>query len=315
VGKPFKLTDKPVQKVGEEEVAKANERIAAEIEHLTYGPGGVAGWAGPAKKNGRVVAEPTDLLRSAANQVTVTGALPVRAAKEDGGMIANWKRGLPLLLWRCPVCLTDDALVHNRPRFRAQSLDCQACGTHWAVQRISGKDFRLKVVEGPPGLVGLDMALTTWYDEMKRDLKPSPISPDGLDLEPGEELYLRTGNVKFVAYNSNPLSGGWTGREPPKDMVMRRAEAGLFGPLGVGELLLTNRRLVWEGPEGGLDFRLEHITDVTLRLFFQMKINYEATPYRFEFGEDTGLKWLTYMAAPVQEAAAMQGREVTLSRF
>jgi hypothetical protein len=159
------------------------------------------------------------------------------------------------------------------------------------------------------------MALTTWYDEMKRDFQPSPISPDGLDLEPGEELYLRTGNVKLLPYRSNPLFDDWTGREPPNDRVMRRAEAGQFGPLGVGELLLTNRRLVWEAPEGGLDFWLEHITDVTLRLFFQMKINYEATPYRFEFAQDTGLKWLTYGATFIQEATAKAGREVTLSVF
>jgi 1-acyl-sn-glycerol-3-phosphate acyltransferase len=316
VGKPFRVTDKPLQKVGEEDVAKANARIAAEIERLTYGPGGVAEWAGPAKKNGRVLAEPNKLLRSTADQIVVPGTPPVLPVKEKaGGMVANWKRGLPLLLWRCPVCLTDDALVHQRPWFRAQRLKCGTCGTRWAVKREYGKDFRLKVVEGPPDLVGLDMALTTWYDEMKRDFRPSPVPASGLELEPGEELYLRTGNVKLLPYRSNSLFDAWTGREPPKDRVLRRAEAGQYGPLSVGELLLTNRRLVWEAPEGGLDFYLEHVTDVTLRLFFQMKINYEATPYRFEFGEDTGLKWLTYLAAPVQEAAAQKGREVTLSRF
>jgi hypothetical protein len=183
------------------------------------------------------------------------------------------------------------------------------------VQREYGKDFRLKVVKGAPDLVGLDMALTTWYDQMKRDLQPSPIPATDLDLEPGEELYVRTGNVKLLPYRSNPLFDDWTGREPPKDRILRRAEAGQYEALGAGGLLLTNRRLMWEGPQRGLDFWLEHITDVTLRLFFQMKINYEATPYRFEFSEDTGLKWLTYLAAPVQKAAAKLGREVTLSRF
>ena len=316
VGKPFKVTEKPLQMVGEEDVTRANARIAAEIEHLTYGPGGVAEWAGPPKKNGTLLEEPVDLLRAAADQVVIADKAPVmRAGDGNGGMISNWKRGLPLLLWRCPVCLTDDALVHNRPRFRAQSLNCQACGTRWAVQREYGKDFRLEVVEGLPSVVDLDMALTTWYDEMKRDFQPSPIPAAGLDLEPGEEVYLRTGGVKLVPYRSNPIFEGWTGREPPKDRVLMRSEAGQYGALGVGELLLTNRRLVWEGPEGALDFWLKHITDVTLRLFFQMKINYEATPYRFEFTEDTGLKWLTYVATVVQEPAAEMGRQPTLSRY
>ena len=316
VGKPFKVTDEPLRMVGEEEVAKANTRIAAEIEHLTYGPGGVAEWAGPPKKNGKPLEEPVDLLRAAADQVVVAGKPPALGAGDgDGGTISLWKRGLPLLLWRCPVCLTDDALVHHRPWFRAQSLNCQACGTRWTMQREYGKDFRLKVVEGPPDLVELDMALTTWYDEMKRDFEPSPIPASELDLEPGEEVYLRTGGVKLVPYRSNPLFEGWTGREPPKDRVLRRSEAGQYGSLGMGELLMTNRRLVWEGPEGGLDFWLKHLTDVTLRLFFQMKINYEATPYRFEFTEDSGLKWLTYVATVVQEAAGEMGRQPTLSRY
>ncbi len=316
VGKPFTVTDEPLPMVGEEDVARANVRIAAEIECLTYGPGGVAEWAGPPKKNGKLLEEPVNLLRAAADQVVVAGKPPpVGAGDGDGSTISLWKRGLPLLLWRCPVCLTDDTLVHNRPWFRAQSLECGACGTRWTVRREYGKDFRLKVVEGPPDLVDLDMALTTWYDEMKRDFELSPITASGLDLEPGEELYLRTGGVKLVPYRSNPLFGDWTGREPPKDRVLRRSEAGQYGSLGVGELLMTNRRMVWEGPKRGLDFWLEHVTDVTLRLFFQMKINYEATPYRFEFTEDSGLKWLTYLATMVQQPALGVGRQVTLSRY
>jgi 1-acyl-sn-glycerol-3-phosphate acyltransferase len=316
VGKPFKVAEEPVRSVGEEAVAKANARIAAEIERLTYGPGGVAEWAGPPKKNGKPLEEPADLLRAAADQVVVAESPPVVGAGDgNGSMISNWKRGLPLLLWRCPVCLTNDALLYKHRRFGPDRLRCQACDTRWTVHREYGKDFRLKVVEGPPDLLDLDMALTTWYDEMKRDFQPSPIPASGLDLEPGEEVYLRTGGVKLVPYRSNPLFDSWTGREPPKDRVLRRSEAGQYGTLGVGELLLTNRRLVWEGPEGGLDFWLKHFTDVTLRLFFQMKINYEATPYRFEFAEDTGLKWLTYVATVVQEPAAEMGRQVTLSRY
>jgi len=315
VGKPFKVADEPLQKVGDEDVARANAQIAAEIERLSYGPGGVAEWAGPPRKNGQPLDQVTDLLRSAADQVVGTTTPPAVPANGNGGTLALWKRGMPLLLWRCPVCLTDDALIHNRPWFRAQKLKCQACGTHWAVQREYGKDFRLKVVDGPQDLVGLDMALTTWYDEMKRNFQPSPIALPGPDLEPGEELYLRTGDVRLVPYRSNPLFDNWTGREPPKDQALKRSEAGQYAALGTGELFLTNCRLVWQGADRELDFRLEHITDITLRLFFQLKINYEATPYRFEFTADSGLKWLTYIATVVKEAAAKKGREVTLSRF
>jgi 1-acyl-sn-glycerol-3-phosphate acyltransferase len=315
VGKPFRVTDTPLEKITDEDLARANARIAEEMERLCYGPGGVAGWAGPPTKNGQPLGEPVDL-RPAAEQVSVTEISRERTAGEaKGGMRSLWGRKLGLLLWRCPVCLTDDALVHDHRWFRPDGLRCQACGTHWVVRRVQGRDFRLEVVAGPPDLVGLEMALTAWYDQMKRDFQPSPIPASDLDLEPGEELYLRTGAVKLVAYPSNALLGGWTGREPSRDTILKRSEAGRFQDLGTGELLLTDRRLVWEGPEGGLDFWLEHVTDVNLRLFFMGRINYGLTPYRFQFTQDSGLKWLTYVATVAQQVAAKEGRKVTMSPF
>jgi hypothetical protein len=54
---------------------------------------------------------------------------------------------------------------------------------------------------------------------------------------------------------------------------------------------------------------------VNLRLFFMGRINYGLTPYRFQFTQDSGLKWLTYVATVVQEAASEMGRQPTLSRY
>jgi 1-acyl-sn-glycerol-3-phosphate acyltransferase len=315
VGKPFRLTDTPLIKITDEDVERAKARIAAEMERLAYGPGGVAEWAGQPTKNGKPLEKPVDL-RALTNQVRAVQVPQMNSTGEvKGGMRALWGRKLALLLWRCPICLTDDALVHDGRWFRSDRLRCRACGTEWVVRRVQGRDFRLEVVAGSPDLVGLDMALTAWYDAMKRDFQPSPIPSTGLDLQPGEELYLSTGSVKMVAYPSNELVGGWTGREPPRDTLLRRSEAGQFQDLGTGQLFLTNRRLVWEGPKGGLDFRLEQITDVNLRLYFMMRINYGLTPYRFMFTQDTGLKWLTYAGTLAQQAAAREGRKVTMSPF
>ena len=315
IGKPFTVTDTPLKRFTDEDLARANARIAEEMQRLCYGPGGVAEWAGRPTMNGKTLEGPVDL-RSAARQVRAA-PIPRESTADEakGGMRALWGRKLGLLLWRCPICLTDDALVHEHRWFRPNSLRCRACGTQWAVRRVQGRDFRLKVVAGPPDLVGLEMALTTWYDQMKRDFQPSPIPASGLVLEPGEELYLRTGGGKLIAYPSNELLGGWTGREPSRDTLLRRSEAGRFEDLGTGELFLTNRRLVWEGPEGGLDFRLEHVTDVNLRLFFMMRINYGLTPYRFVFTQDSGLKWLAYVATVAEQIAARDGRKITMSPF
>ncbi|MFN2291822.1 MAG: lysophospholipid acyltransferase family protein [Anaerolineae bacterium] len=315
VGKPFRLTDSPLDRFTDEELTRAKARIAEEMERLAYGPGGVAGWTGQPTMNGQPLGAPVDL-RSAVEQVGIASTQHVGTTDEvKGGIRSLWGRKLALLLWRCPICLTDDALVHEQRWFRPDRLCCQACGTQWVVRRVQGRDFRLEVVEGPSNLVGLEMALTTWYDAMKRDFQPSPIPASGVDLVPGEELYLRTGEVRLIGYPSNTLLQGWAGREPPQDAILRRSEAGQFQDLGTGRLLLTNRRLVWEGPQGGLDFWLEHITDVNLRLFFMGRLNYGLTPYRFVFTQDSGLKWLTYVVTAAEQITGRDGRKLTMSPF
>jgi hypothetical protein len=67
-------------------------------------------------------------------------------------------------------------------QLRSQSLYCQACATRWVLRRQKARDYRLEVVAGPAELLGLDMALTNWYDEMKRDFQPSPVPVSGVDL-------------------------------------------------------------------------------------------------------------------------------------
>lgn len=56
----------------------------------------------------------------------------------------------------------------------------------------------MEVVEGPPDLLGPDMALSAWYDEMKRDFAPSPIILPGIVLDEGEMAYLTANEVAFA---------------------------------------------------------------------------------------------------------------------
>ena len=65
-------------------------------------------------------------------------------------------RGVAQLLFECPVCRTQESLVQRR-RFRwPKNVICQACGTRWELRRVIEHDFRMKIVEGPPDLIGLD---------------------------------------------------------------------------------------------------------------------------------------------------------------
>jgi hypothetical protein len=183
------------------------------------------------------------------------------------------------------------------------------------MQRVVGKDFRLKVKEGPPHLIGLDMALSTWYDEMKKDFQPSPILASEVDLLPGEEVYLETSDAALLPYKPNPLFDGWTGREAPKIQPPGQRPLGAWPSIGEGRLLLTSHRLFWQGPPQELDFMWSSTTAVYLWLTNTLGIQYGTAPYRLKLGQETGLKWLTYAGTLALQAAKRDGHTTTISPY
>lgn len=222
-----------------------------------------------------------------------------------------WRRGLAQLLWRCPVCGTLDA-VHPEG---GRAVRCAACGTRWELRRVPGSDFRLRVVEGPPALVDLEMALTAWYDRAREHLDLAPVPVEGVPLEPGERVYLWADGITLAPAPPNPLIDRWDGREPPDAMPPSRPDFGRWVTIDQGRLLLTERRLLWQGERGELDFRIDAIRGVSLWLVNTLGVIYGAVPYRFSLGSENGLKWLAHVGSIAQEAAEREGRRVTVSTF
>jgi 1-acyl-sn-glycerol-3-phosphate acyltransferase len=90
IAKPFRLTDTPLKKFTDEDLARAKARIAAEMTRLSYGPGGMAEWTGKPTMNGKPLEKPVDL-RLAANRVSVAEVPRVSPANEaKGGMRSLW---------------------------------------------------------------------------------------------------------------------------------------------------------------------------------------------------------------------------------
>ena len=305
VGTPFRLIDSPMKRVSRADVAAANLRIREEIDHLAYGPEGRAGWADP----------PVGFDATEAHGGRPVRLWPARGTTRPGRSHGRARGGIPLLLWRCPVCGTNDALVHARGWFRVPALRCRVCGTLWTVARRPGSDFRLRVVDGPREMVGLDMALSSWYDEMKRDFTPVADPALDADLPAEEAAFLVARGVRLLAHRSSPLFDGWARSEPPRAESPERLLPGDWAGLGKGELLLTNRRLVWKGSQRNLDFWWPSVRAVSLRLYSRLGVNYGATPYRFVLSRDSGLKWLTYAGTLAVQVAAQQGRPLTVSPF
>jgi hypothetical protein len=319
MGRPFQLCDSPMERVTPQDLEKANACIWAELNQLCYGSGGVAEWAGPPLRDGVPVEQPVQLELASARLSLEEGRgrlEPVVVSQSSGETQAREREwSILLLLWRCPVCHTDDALIHERPRFRPQTLSCRACSTRWEIRRMVEKDFRLKVVDGPDDLVGLDMALSTWYDEMKAGFQPSPIPVPDVELLAGEELYLRADGVELLPYKPSALFDGWTGGEAPRAQPGGQSQSPDWASIGTGQLFLTNQRLFWKGPQGGLDFWWPSIRSVFQPWQGVLGIVYGAALYRFALGHEVGRKWLTYAGTLTQEAAAQGGHKATISPF
>jgi hypothetical protein len=300
IEKPFTLSNEALDRVTDEDIAAANARLFEHWERSHYGPGGLQAWIGPVLRNGVPVLEPVQL-HPPEKPLAAVPPLPKKAKAS--------RRGVVQLLWQCPVCRTNEALVHRRPRFGQETVFCQACGTRWEFCRQAGHDFRMKVVEGPPDVVGLDMALSTWYEEMKQNFKPKPIQVQNVDLLPGEEVYLEAHNVPLAPYRPNPLFDGWTGREPPSKQTDWLKVAG-WDTIGEGRVLVTSQRLLWQGAQGELDFMWSQVTAVSQYLINTLALHYGSAKYRFNVGNELVLKWLHHMGELAKEAGAREGRKV-----
>ncbi len=307
IGVPFRLVESGLRRASPDDVEQATARISGEFDLIRYGQAGIAEWLGPPSRNGVVIAEPVDIA-SAAESVTVTPGA-------DNRHVSLRKRGVALLLWRCPVCHTNDALVERRHLFGSHTVGCLACGTRWEMQRVIGKDFRLKVVEGPSELVGLDMALCCWYDEAKRDLEPAPITVEGVDLRPGEQVFLEAPKAQLRPSQPNPLSDGWSEHEAPQAQPRGQPPLAQWPVIGEGRLLLTSHRLLWQGEPQDLDFNWATTTSISLWLFNTLGIRYGTAPYRFELGDEVGLKWLTYAALAARRVPRALDHELTVSPY
>ncbi len=88
-----------------------------------------------------------------------------------------------------------------------------------------------------------------------------------------------------------------------------------WGNIGTGRLLLTNERLVWQGPKGSLDFRWRGVTIVTLGLINSLVVRYGGAPYRFDLGQENALKWLIYAGTQARRAAANNGHQLNIAPF
>ncbi len=308
LGQLVRVTDVPLAEVSDDDLDRATAQLRAAFDRIVYGPEGIEGWAGPPRRDGVALEGPGHVHPLKEPVPTHAFARPEKPGRN---------RGLAQLLWQCPVCCTNDSVYHRHPWIGRQSVRCLACDTRWAVRRMFGRDIRLAVVGGPAELVGLEMPVTMWYDEMKRNFEPQAIEVAGVELLPGEEVYLTRDDVIVEPHKPNALFDGYTGREPPRTMPGRHG-MGDWDGIGEGRMLLTTRRLLWQGPDGELDFDWRNVTAVYLWLQNVLGLRYGTAHYRFRLGpmaEESGMKWLAHAATVARCVAAEEGTTVAVSHY
>jgi hypothetical protein len=218
---------------------------------------------------------------------------------------------IPDLLWRCPVCETDDALVQESRFLRRDVVRCRQCGSVWRVRRVSGDDFLLKLIEGP-GASGEERPLASWYDAMKETVRLEPISPgQDLVLLPDEQLYAVSGPAELLAEETDPAFFQDAAASSP----VRRDRRYVRGRVvGRGRLRLTSLRLLWERESGGTHpFPLERVNSVSVA--YGLAVQAGVRLYVVRFAGESRLKWLTYVALAGRQFEQATGHRIATSHF
>jgi 1-acyl-sn-glycerol-3-phosphate acyltransferase len=306
IGKPFTLTDEPMAAVTPEDIEAANARIFDEFNKVRYLPGTQKDWAGPPTQNGLPING--DIVLKPAHAPIVPWP---DAGKEHEKV---WRRGVAQLLWRCPMCHTEGSLLHKvRVVGNNEKVHCRACGTHWTLKRIPHHDFRMIVSKGHPDMIGLDLPLTMWYDKAREGFELRSIQVSGVELRPGEEVYLAIDHVEFSAYRPSPLFDGMTSGEAPSSVRATARNYADHHVLGEGRLLVTSERLIWQGPA---ELYFEYPCFTAANMFMTtLYIRYGPAPYRFNLGQQLPLRIITYVGTLAKRAAEADGHELQIMRF
>jgi hypothetical protein len=217
------------------------------------------------------------------------------------------------LLWRCPICKTDEALTHLKRRFHPDLVECTACKAGWELSRVvGGPDFRLRLTNGEGAIK--DLPLAAWYDQMMADLSLEPIThPAWSKTEisrSDETLYLFSRIQVGLASSEDPIFEDEKAPPPPPEGTPLPAG---MRPLGPGQLFFTSQRLVCAFINGLiLDFPWAELRSADTLMDIVFNVSFENGGYGFVPAEQSVLKLLAYARLIAEKVEAESGRTIYL---
>lgn len=226
------------------------------------------------------------------------------------------------LLWRCPLCQTHDALLHQPRRLGGDRLHCTGCQAIWGVRRKPGDDYYLNLVK--PGSSGVHMdyhpthSLAEWYSQMKKTLSLNPISSGELQLPAGEVLFLASKVAELEVEADDPLF--FPGSQDNFSHQDKSTVPGVN--LGQGKLFLTDQRLIWQTSASNVSplpkvvsFSLSQVNSAYGLLNFGLLLMVGMRLYTLRFPQESILKWITYLAMVAQEVQMRSGHRIATSHY
>ncbi|MDY6862710.1 MAG: hypothetical protein SV062_06945, partial [Thermodesulfobacteriota bacterium] len=217
------------------------------------------------------------------------------------------------LLWRCPLCKTEDSLSYKKSLFKPDIMTCNTCHTVWEFVKTDKEDFYWKIVKGEQK--GLELRLAEWYRKMKEGFKPLPRKTAEVELLPEEEVYLvsKSDRIKLITQKTNPLFFGWDKQEFPFEKQGKHSPyMKSFGP---GQLFLSSHRFVWKTRENLYFFLTDRIISIYGEAGFYLGLFYGSTKYKFRFKKDSLVKWLTYAGYVAEKTRMRNDHKILISNY
>jgi hypothetical protein len=237
---------------------------------------------------------------------------------------------IPDLLWRCPLCASNDAIRHSQRWLHLEVVDCSVCGAQWRVRRVVGDNHYLKIVRAgrnptayPPGT---ELSITAWYDLMKQTvhLEALPVLPKL--LEAGERLYLASGQATLWP-EAQPAFSRIHPFSPAGEIPSLSGAETVNGQASLGQLFFTNQRMIWqpssmpathsnpsEDPRP-FTFPLHQVNGIYAILNLGLSMVVGTRLYYLRFATESPLKWVTYVALLAPQIKAESGHQIRTSHF
>lgn len=222
---------------------------------------------------------------------------------------------IPLLLWRCPLCAANDALLHTPRRLGGDLVRCTSCRAEWRLRRVPGDAFYLRLTTGVEGQRA-EQPLSAWYDRMKATLQLLPIADSEFAPEAGETLWLASRAMELEVEEADPL---FFPQDAPSGRVDKSRVAGVR--VGEGRLFLSDRRLVWQrrAAEGSgprlVSFPLTQVNSAFAMMDFCLGLLVGMRFYGVYPLQESILKWVAYLALVAPQVRAATGHTITTSHY